>query len=535
MAREIFVNQIGYKINGIKTAFVLEQDLKSNYEFELKDLDGNVVYSGVFEVAKEDRIAGAPYCRADFSEFSAPGEYTLCSGKMQSYPFKIADQIYDEVYLSSLNYFTLSRCGHKVQDKIFGHEPCHTTAADVYGQKGKEKKVIGGWHDAGDYGRYVVAGTKTVLDFLCAYKAHTESKVKFDLLDEVKFELDWLLQMQREDGAVYHKITCYKFCGFVVPEKEIERQVLAPVSTAATADFAGCLAYASTFFKDTNLSYADELLQAALKAQDYLECHEDELFKNPEEIRTGEYGDRNVKDERFLAYAGLYSATKEQKYLDGAKRIWSEVFSLPEEENVFSPKRFFISFGWGLVGAYGVEILINSGLPESEAEFEEILKNEVLLSANRLLEKSEAASFGISIEFTFWGSNGHSCDNAHLLIFASQFMDEEKALQIKKAVQNHLDYILGCNPMNLCYITGAGSASPKNLHHRPSGALNFTMNGMLAGGPAEGLNDEVAKKALGGHNIPPLRCYLDNVGSYSTNEVAIYWNSAFVQLCARCL
>ena len=97
--------------------------------------------------------------------------------------------------------------------------------------------------------------------------------------------------------------------------------------------------------------------------------------------------------------------------------------------------------------------------------------------------------------------------------------------------KKHFDYILGCNPMNFCYVTGFGSKSPKYPHHRPSGALKKVMPGMLAGGAAEGLMDVHAKKHLQGK--PPLQCYLDISGSYSTNEVAIYWNSPLVYVIAK--
>ena len=73
--------------------------------------------------------------------------------------------------LSTLKYFTDSRCGQGI---------CHTGIAEVYGT-GEKKNVQGGWHDAGDYGRYVVAGTKAVMDLLLAYKKCPEKFAGFDL------------------------------------------------------------------------------------------------------------------------------------------------------------------------------------------------------------------------------------------------------------------------------------------------------------------------------------------------------------------
>lgn len=540
MSKAVFVNQIGYLTDGFKAGYISAVNAeKSGAEgtFVLKDSDGKEVFSGKLSEPVEDRIAGDPYCCADFSDFKQPGKYSLWVGNKDSYTFTVGENIFTDLYKSVLNYYTLSRCGCKTEDKIFGHVPCHTGAAEIYGEKGKTKTVIGGWHDAGDYGRYVVAMSKTILDLLMAYKVlnekeKTDTLKLFDILSEVRFGLEWLLQMQREDGGVYHKISCYKFCAFITPESEKDVQVLAPVSTAATADFAGCTAYASLFFKKSDPAFAQKLVAAAEKAQSYIGSHEEQLYKNPEEIRTGEYGDRNVNDEKFLALAGLYAATGKAEYLDEAKVIWEKIHNAKCEGTVCDTKKFFSGFGWGSVGGYGMEIFLMSGLLSEEDDFAVQIKTAVFERADHLLEKTKTSSFGTCHEFVFWGSNGNVCDNAHYLLLAYQLCSEENFQDYFTAAKKQFDYILGCNPMGICYVTGNGSESPKNLHHRPSGALKSVMPGMLAGGPVEGLMDQTIKAAYGGKNIPPLRCYLDHVQSYSSNEVAIYWNSPFVLLCA---
>ena len=127
-----------------------------------------------------------------------------------------------------------------------------------------------------------------------------------------------------------------------------------------------------------------------------------------------------------------------------------------------------------------------------------------------------------------WGSNGAICDLAHVLLMAYDLTGRE---DFKKAAKAQIDYILGCNPLNYCYITGEGTKSPVNPHHRPTGASKKVYPGMLAGGPCSGLIDAYAKQNLAGQ--PPLKCYADATPSYSTNEVAIYWNSAFVYVLSR--
>lgn len=83
--------------------------------------------------------------------------------------------------------------------------------------------------------------------------------------------------------------------------------------------------------------------------------------------------------------------------------------------------------------------------------------------------------------------------------------------------------------MGLCYLTGCGTDAIKHPHHRPSGFLGKAMPGMLSGGPCNWLADETVKQIFT-KETAPARSLADMTGSYSTNEVTIYWNSAFVQL-----
>lgn len=533
MKIEIFVNQIGYLPSQKKFAYA--RNCKGGEAFNLCSSEGKVLYTGTLQAPVEDRVAAEAICLADFSDFKAEGDFYIEIMGAKSYQFKIQPRVYDDLYFSILNYYYLSRCGQEIDgasaahggNSLWSRPACHTGMATVFGT-GEKKEVSGGWHDAGDYGRYVVAGTKTVMDILLAYEYSKDKYTNFDILDEARFELEWMLQMQREDGAVYHKISCYHFCAFINPQDEKDEIVLAPVSTAATADFAGCLAYAADFYKATDSAFAEKLLAAALKAQEYLFTHEDELYKNPTEITTGGYGDWNVADERYFALCSLFAATGDVKYFEAAKEIRAVQMAkeCPDSEPWKRP--WVQNFGWGSVAGYGSEILFKSKDKITDKAFVEDLKKEILAQADKLKNISEKASFGTSVEKLFWGSNGHVCDEAHMLLLAYDLTGDAS---YELAARKQLNYILGCNPLNICYVTGNGTKSTVHPHHRPTGAMGKVMPGMLAGGPSEGLHDEVAKRELPGK--APLQSYIDHQGSFCTNEIAIYWNSPLVYLVAR--
>ena len=525
---EIFINQLGYRSPDAKNLFVSKAAKGDAKEFSVcQKSDGKVLFTGPLIEAPEDEQSGGGYFTGDFSSVKEAGQYYISIGEERSFDFSISDSVYDEVALSTLKYFTDSRCGQGI---------CHTGNAEVYGS-GETREVQGGWHDAGDYGRYIVAGTKAVMDLLLAYKKAPEHFAAlnggkgFDLLGEVRFELEWMLQMQREDGAVYHKISAYHFCPFIMPEEEKDQMVLAPVSTAATADFAGCLAYAAGFFKEEgpahDEAFAKKLLDAALKAQAYLFSHDDELYINPPEITTGGYGDKDVRDERYFALCSLFAATGEKNYLTQALKYREDKKrDKPEPQHPWNDG-WQECFGWPFVSGYGTEILLENADKLPENLLAEITSG-IITQAEKYLSISEATSFKYCSRFVFWGSNGSICDLAHIMLMAYDLTGRE---DFKKAAKAQIDYILGCNPVNYCYVTGAGSKQVVNPHHRPSGASGKVYPGMLSGGPCSGLFDAYAKEHLTGR--PPLKCFADAQPSYSTNEVAIYWNSAFVYVLAR--
>ena len=522
---EIFINQVGYRLDDIKTVFVSTAARAEEEKFEVCEAaGGKTIFTGSFVSAPQDAESGGGYFTGDFSSVQKAGEYFIKIGSQQSFPFKIADDVYHNLALSTLKYFTDSRCGQGI---------CHTGVAEIYGT-GEKKNVQGGWHDAGDYGRYIVAGTKTVMDLLLAYKKCPQKFNDFDLLGEVRFELEWMLQMQREDGAVYHKISCYHFCAFIMPQDEKDPLVIAPVSTAATADFAGCLAYAAGFYNEEGPHYdkafAETLLQAALKAQNYLFSHDDEFYINPPEITTGGYGDRDVRDERYFALCSLFAATGDKNYLTHALKYRDN-----KKKDKPDPKHPWNSgwqegFGWPFVSGYGTEILLEksdelaSEMPELLAE----IHSGIIAQAEKYLNSSNESAFKYCSRFVFWGSNGAICDLAHVMLMAYDLTGRK---EFQNAAKAQIDYILGCNPVNYCYVTGEGTKSVMHPHHRPSGARGKVYPGMLSGGPCSALLDAYAKEHLTG--LAPLKCFADAEPSYSTNEVAIYWNSAFVYTLAR--
>ncbi|MCM1358418.1 MAG: glycoside hydrolase family 9 protein, partial [Prevotella sp.] len=512
---DIMTNQVGYKPDSKKTAVF--RNVEGKTEFEVINADTEeVVYTGTLSEPMNNTSADETDWTGDFSSVKETGNYFIKCGNLDnSYTFSISDNVYNNLLDDSVRMLYLQRCGVEVEDDTFGHKACHDTMATVYGTD-KKIDVSGGWHDAGDYGRYVVPAAKAVADLLYAYGENPslysdnigipESNNGVpDILDEARFELEWMMKMQNENGGVHHKVSCESFPGYVMPEKETEPLIVTDISTTATADFCASMALAYEYYKDVDSEFAGKCLDCAKKAWAFLKEHPEFIFENPEDIVTGDYGDKYDVDERYWAAAQMYRATGDASYMDGVSD--------------------YTGLDWSTVGDYGnISILTMNGI-DKESEIYKTAQNNIISQANKFISTAGKTAYGVSQSKFNWGSNMTIANSGIVLGLAYQLTGDTKYLD---GANSQLDYLLGVNPVGECFVTGYGTVSPKNPHHRPSMAKDTAMKGMLVGGVNSGLEDSAAKAYCNG--LPEAKCYVDNSESYSTNEITIYWNSPLTYL-----
>lgn len=533
---DINVNQVGYLPNAVKRAVVRSSaDAEVSGSFDVVNVETNeAVLTGTLNSFGVNEASEEQTAIADFSELTKEGTYKLVTENYgESFPFQIGEGVYTSLESSVMRMFYLQRCGEEVsgistEDTNFSHEACHTGDAIVmHSPSSAFVSVHGGWHDAGDYGRYTVAGAKAAADLMLAYETYGDAfddafgipesgNGMPDILDEVKYELDWMLEMQDSaTGGVYHKITCENFPDTVMPEEETDQLLLSPISTTATADFAATMAMASRVYSKYDASFSATCLSAAEKAWKYLEATPSDGvgFQNPDNIVTGEYGDGKDGDERYWALAELYKTTGKDAYLTALKE--------------YPAIGIGGGLGWQSVGLYGMYAYLSCG--DASDEYYESIQKRFYQSVDTVMENTQTDAYGVSLgknDYT-WGSNMSVANNGMLLLMANQLTPDEKYVE---AAQEQLNYLLGTNTNSYCFVTGFGTLSPENPHHRPSQVLETAMPGMLIGGPDANLEDPYAKATL--TEKANAACYVDNVQSYSCNEVTIYWNSPLVYLLA---
>src|SRR5262249_23597038 len=126
-----------------------------------------------------------------------------------------------------------------------------------------------------------------------------------DFLDELRWELDWLLKMQAADGSAYHKLSTKQFGAFIPPEQEKTERYFTPWSSAATADFVAMMAQASRHLRPYDPMSADRCLGAAQKGWAFLGSHTKNHGADLKGFGTGGYQSGDA-DDRLWAAAELW-------------------------------------------------------------------------------------------------------------------------------------------------------------------------------------------------------------------------------------
>lgn len=526
----IKVNQIGYTVNNDKKCIF---PYNQGDMFDVINIStGEIVYTGAIVNGKFNERTAETNFTGNFTNVVAPGKYRIEAQVVgTSYEFEIGDNLYHSLSNDLLKFFSFQRCAYALDPAWafdMAHAACHDTAAIVYDDPTRVIDVNGGWHDAGDYGRYVKTGTKAVNDLMLAYIANplffeddagipeTGNGIP-DILDEARFELEWLMKMQADWGGVYNKAVTQGFPGDISPDEDMQRIYVLPAESTTTAGFISTMAVASIAYKDIDPTFAAACLEKTKKSWENLMNTPDFVeFTNPTDFTAGEYRDDKDSDERYFAGMAMWYATGDKQYLDYAKSIYEKDNSADEGTS------------WRDVGAYGSYLFLMSPQAKEQGDFYRTIKAEFQKQADIILGILNADGYQTSLENYAWGSNGYVANNGIQLMFAYDIFGN---IQYKQGAIEQANYILGKNSLNMTFVSGYGQNSPVNMHHRLAKSKNAFLKGALVGGPDNDREDTITAQL--GPNIPPAKVYVDKYLSYSSNEVTIYWNSALIYVLSR--
>jgi endoglucanase len=546
------VNQVGYLPGYAKTA-TLETSATAPLDWQLVSGQGKVIATGKTQPFGADRSSGRRVQRIDFSSVRTTGAgLKLKVGDDESYPFAIGDDVYRKLKYDALAFFYLQRSGVDIKmpyagavayERPAGHTGDKSVPCVAFAPCSYTLDVSGGWYDAGDHGKYVVNSAISVWTLQNQYEALSrfgataadfgDGKMnipeagngKPDLLDEARFNLEWMLKMQvppgqPHEGMAHQRIHGEKWSDLpTMPHEDTIKRFLHPVSTAATYDLAAAAAQGARVWQRLDPAFAARCLTAAERA--FAAAQRNPIiYAEPLGQGGGAYGDGNVSDELYWAAVELFVTTGKGGYKDELRKSpFHHARSIDATGG---------TLGWDHVAALAKITLaeIPNGLGEAEAVEQ---RQRLVIAADRFLATLDKRGYRMpaSSDTTYvWGSNG-GVMNAGLLLGTVYLLTKDP--KYADCAIDCMDYLLGRNPLAQSYVAGYGSHAMHNPHHRvwahqKNPNLPEAPPGAVSGGPNSMLQDPRIRK-LGMSGCPPQTCYVDHIESYSTNEVAINWNA----------
>lgn len=543
----IRLNQTGFYPAGPKTGVVLNS---KGDDFYIQTATKRNVFSGKLKKSAKPTFGGKYTGIADFSGFNTPGKYLLyVPDAGYSYPFEIKSGVHHGVAAASIKAYYFMRASIALEAKYAGkwsRAGGHPdTAVLIHPSAVSNGRVAGtifssprGWYDAGDYNKYIVNSgitTSTLLSLYEDFPAYMKT-VKLnipesgnglpDVLNEILWNLRWMLTMQDPaDGGVYHKLTNAAFDKMEMPDKGAEPRYVVQKGTAAALDFAAVMAQASRIFRKfkTQLpGLSDSCLTRANKAWEWAVKNPNVVYNQAAmnrqfepKVTTGDYGDRNFKDEFIWAASELAVATQKTDFLKDINLLPDTTMPVPT---------------WSQVKLLGYYTLIKNAKALDENAPQELpeIKKRLIAAADNMIAGADENAYQTvmnkSARHFGWGSNSEAANEGVLLIQVYRLSPNKKYLDYALA---NLDYILGRNGSGYSYITGYGSKTPMHPHHRLSVADGIVdpIPGLLVGGANPGMQDKIKVPSAN-----PDEAYIDDDRAYAANEIAINWNAPFAYL-----
>ena len=526
------VNQVGYIPDAKKMFSIVADSVSAGESFEIVDEASKEVFSGVLENKPIDdtSISGEMVFQGDFSTYKSPGIYRIKVGDKLSYPFQIHDQVYDSVLHHALRSYYLFRANKAIDDPLTGliHPEGHVADESVTDGDGNFLDLSGGWYNSAGFGKYSHTTAIACAHLMNLYKINPnyfklqnlqipESKNDLpDILDLAKTGLKWLLKMQRDDGALYHKLDSepHFAYGYGPDEDPFERKLENPenLSTVDAADFVAATAQASRIFASYDSLFSEQCREAALLSWKWVQSNsgigqQDNYFTDPQSWQ-----------EEMWAKAEVYMLTENQSVLGSFYNDLNTRFL--SEPTLKQPQ--LLSFA---------QLYHFPGLTQT-------VKNRLKIKVENYAEELKAiagkSGYGSAIGKLEWGAktNVKMANRGAAFVLAHQITGDDKWLNY--AVQQ-LDYLMGRNSLNLSFVTGSGVNSVRQPFHWISKTYDIVPNGWLVQGATGSTlinNSEVDDqlKSLMRAGFPSAKIYIDSINSGSSNEVDIYSMASFAFL-----
>ncbi|WP_185646433.1 glycoside hydrolase family 9 protein [Burkholderia sp. Bp9143] len=543
LAEGFAVVQAGYLPGLAQSAAVI--GLAPGTSVRLTDAEGRVLRTWPHLPGRLDPDSGLVVTMLALPPLGA-GRYRLSAQGVPGATFVVAADALSRVQRSLLRAYYLQRCGVALDDPETGlkHPADHLAdgvlahpdaAGPDAGDMHADVRIAatGGWHDAGDFGKYVattaVTAGRLVSLYLDAPARFPDGQTHIpesgngvpDILDEVRVGLDWMLAMQRADGALYRKLSGANWPGPISPDQDTQTRYVYGVSSADTAKAAAAFALASRAWTHIDADAAARYREAATRAWAWLRTVRAPLFVDAhpgDDSGSGPYVWSTVDpepslltdvDDRIWAAAELWLATGDQQYLNFVERHpeWTGRIAI---------------FEWKNPAALGLLHLLDArGARAIPATLHSRIAHALQRAADEAYRDARGSGFGLANRRFVWGSNKMDAEQGVLLAEAARQGGDPRYL---RAALAQLDFLLGVNPFGMSFVTGIGERSVRHPAHLYGRAAGETIPGLFVGGPNDAAQDHVAPRGK------RLLSYVDDDRAYSVNEFAIDYNASLLAL-----
>jgi hypothetical protein len=609
-SRQIVVDEFGYRVGAAaKVGMAAKPEAGQNADpaipapgaaFELRKAeDDAVVLSGPWKSWKDgatDEVSGDRVWTADFSAVNEPGIYYLYDPETdrRSAFFPISADAYRDLLKVATRVFYYQRCSTEIPEEFGGawtHGPAHLQDGAAERREGgaaagDPRDVSGGWYDAGDYNKYVPYAAGPLWDLMLAYEMNPgafgdENSIPEsgngvpDLLDEIKWELDWMLRMQFDDGGVANRVGQGSYQTHAGdPANDLQPRYYTPATSWATASFAAVAAHAAGIFslyEEAFPGYSQQLLQGATKAWDWLAAHPEitpASGKDGATLAATDAGSNPNADRRarLWAAAELFAATGEPAYKQWFEARYRAFETLHDGNSYPFSKEGGAQFAGPDRARDAVRALVayaraNDADPEVRDSILTVFRNwlDWILLPEAEKESDPYRAFMWTGHYT-WGSNNLKANWANLALIANLLnADPERQARFRAAAEEYLHYFHGRNPLNLVMLSNMGdkgaaypeALSPQEIWHDwfadgsdydgPESVFG-PAPGYVVGGPNQYFaSSEFLKSLAPPAGQPPMKSFRDwntgwndaaraNEESWKITEPAIYYQAAYVLL-----
>lgn len=433
----ILVNQLGYITGSTKVAVFCGEEMPQTFRV-IEQETGEVAFEGILENGGYNQTDKEYNSYGDFSQLNKSGTYYIEAPILgRSYSFSIGDNLYDDIFEEACKQYYYNRCGITLTAEYAGqmaHNACHTGYAVLRQDISVNLDVSGGWHQDEKGSKDVALASQNIGIILLAYELYQESFTDTmgipesgngipDILDEVRYEVEWLLKMQDgATGAVYEGVTVY--------EQDLGKGSISyvePVDMRATKAFSMVLAKFSYLYQVYDTEYATNCLKAADRAWRYVRLNDQE----------------DVDAWQFAAAAEIYRASGQQE----CNRCLIEYLRKKEYKEEMDEAAFL-----------GCITYLSTTQPVNVELCEEIIQE--------IMAKAEEAASSARGSLYYVNDNKEQDDNDVLLENMVYLTTVDHIItnhEYEMVIENHLHYFMGRNAQAISYIDGAGEKSYRDI------------------------------------------------------------------------